>query len=204
MGRAFGEGIVAGYGIAVPVGAIAVLIVDVAMRRGLPSGMAAGAGAATADLLYATVAMVGGTAIATVLEPVGAPLRFVSALVLLAIAAAGVLRAVRTRPRSTAPTRGRGLARTFAAFLGLTILNPLTVVYFVALILGLRQGALAAAPEKSLFVAGAFLASLSWQWIIAGAGAWMRHRLSERARIVTGLAGSLIVAALAVRILLQS
>jgi len=52
----FWEGVLAGYGIAIPVGAIAVLIVDMGLRRGFGFGLMAGAGAATADFLYAGLA----------------------------------------------------------------------------------------------------------------------------------------------------
>jgi threonine/homoserine/homoserine lactone efflux protein len=44
-------GLVAGYAIAIPVGAIAVLIIHTALTQGLRAGLAAGAGAATADLV---------------------------------------------------------------------------------------------------------------------------------------------------------
>ena len=55
---AFFEGALAGYGIAIPVGAIAVLIIEISLRQGFRSGFMAGAGAATADLIYAAVAMI--------------------------------------------------------------------------------------------------------------------------------------------------
>ncbi|HEX6262338.1 MAG TPA: LysE family transporter [Actinomycetota bacterium] len=94
------------------------------------------------------------------------------------------------------PERG-GLLRIFSGFLGLTLLNPVTSVYFTALILGLRGGELEAGSAKVAFVAGAFLASLSWQWLLAGAGSVLRHRLPTRARRVTSLLGGAIVALLA-------
>lgn len=68
-------GVVAGYGIAIPVGAIAVLIVDTGMRCGFRCAAFAGAGAATADLLYAAVAVIGGAAVASTLVGVQTPVR---------------------------------------------------------------------------------------------------------------------------------
>ena len=70
--NAFWEGLIAGYGIAIPVGAIAVLIVDLALRRGFRLGFAAGAGAASADLLYAGAAVIAGAAFASALRPFAA------------------------------------------------------------------------------------------------------------------------------------
>ena len=204
MLRAFLAGGVAGYGVALPVGAISVLIVDTGLRRGLVPAMAAGLGAATADLLYASVAMLAGSAIVALLAPISGWLRLVSGAVLLVIAAVmlvGNLRARRAEPAAAAEAapaaRERGLRRTFAGFLGLTLLNPLTIVYFTALILGLRDQRLEPLDARAAFVAGVFVASLSWQWILAGAGTVLRHRLSGTARTITSLVGAAIVAALA-------
>jgi hypothetical protein len=53
-------GMFAGYAIAVPVGVIAVLIIETGMMGGLRRGLAAGAGAATVDLLFCSLALVVG------------------------------------------------------------------------------------------------------------------------------------------------
>ena len=50
---AFLNGVVAGYGIAIPVGPIAILILELGLRRGFRIALSAGAGAASADLIYA-------------------------------------------------------------------------------------------------------------------------------------------------------
>ena len=57
MPEAFLLGVAAGYAIAIPIGPIAVLILRTGVMRGFAAAAAAGAGAATADLVYATVAM---------------------------------------------------------------------------------------------------------------------------------------------------
>ncbi|MGH3668518.1 MAG: LysE family transporter, partial [Acidimicrobiia bacterium] len=80
------------YGIAIPVGAIAILIMDVGIRRGFVPAVSAGAGAATADLLYAALAVVGGATLASTVKAIGNPLRVVSGLVLLVIGVIGLVR----------------------------------------------------------------------------------------------------------------
>src|SRR6185369_7570141 len=99
---AFVAGALAGYAIAIPVGAIAVLIVETGVRRGFRMAAAAGAGAATADGLYAALAMIGGTAIAALLEPWSRPLRIAAVFVLLAIGLRGLLRVARESRASRA------------------------------------------------------------------------------------------------------
>ena len=198
--KLFVQGAIAGYGIAIPVGAVAVLIMQLASRRGFVIGAFAGLGAASADLVYASVAVLFGATAADALDPIGGALEIVAAVVLLAIAARG-LWTLRAR-REPKPTSRRGPLGTFALFLGITILNPATIAYFAALVLGLDFGDSSWA-SKSLFVIGAFLASASWQLTIAGIGVALHHALADKARIVTGIAGSLIIAGLAIYTLVR-
>jgi threonine/homoserine/homoserine lactone efflux protein len=56
MFEALISGLIAGWGVAVPLGAIGVMLVDLGMRGGFRSAAPAAAAVATADLLYAAVA----------------------------------------------------------------------------------------------------------------------------------------------------
>ena len=199
----FFEGALAGYGIAIPVGAIGVLLVDVAMRRGFKPAAAAGAGVATADFLYALVAVLVGAAMAGAVESFQDTLRIVSAVVLMVVAAHLSWTALRSRaPADQTRVPVVGVVRTYVRFVGLTILNPATITYFVALIVGLDRGD-ATAADKALFVAGAFLASLSWQLWLAALGAFLHRRIPESVRWVFGAAGAIVVAGFAVRLLVS-
>jgi arginine exporter protein ArgO len=251
VSAAFWAGVVAGYGVAVPVGAIAVLIAGLTARTSLRVGAAAGLGAATADGVYALIAVLGGAALAAAITPIATPLRWVAAVVLVLLAAYTARSALRRRSPVTddvaepvspaspaapthdeaadarrvdpavleAPARGsavrragRGAARGAAAgrdtawadtptpgraylgVLGLTLLNPATIVYFGALVLG-RGGT----GGGVWFVTGAFLASASWQLLIAGGGALVGRLLTgERGRRITALVSSVVIAILAV------
>ncbi len=195
-------GVAAGYGIAIPVGAIAILIMDVGIRRGFAPALSAGAGAATADLLYASLAVVGGATLASTVEAIGDPLRVVSGLVLLVIAVIGLVRTQQPVDTGTVETRAGDLARTYGRFVGLTIINPTTIVYFAAVVIGLGVAEDMTTGEGAQFVLGAFLASLSWQTLIASVGAFAGHRLSERARRVVTIVGNLVILTFAVVILL--
>ncbi|MFF5172252.1 LysE family transporter [Micromonospora sp. NPDC000089] len=206
MTAAFLAGLIAGYGVAVPVGAIAVLVLGLSARTSFRVGAAGALGVATADGLYATVAVLGGAAIAGLITPIAGPLRVAAAVVLLALAGHGAWRALRPRPTATAPGAGRGMGtpiRAYAGVLALTLLNPATVVYFAALVLG-RGGVGAGGPAAgALFVLGAFLASASWQLLIAGGGSLVGRVLAgPRGRRATALASSVIIAALAFVVLL--
>ncbi|MEU4644059.1 LysE family transporter [Micromonospora sp. NPDC023814] len=206
MTGAFLAGLVAGYGVAVPVGAIAILILGLSARTSFRVGAAAALGVAAADGLYAAVAALGGAAVAGLIAPVAGPLRLAAAAVLLALAGHGAWRAL--RPRAATGTTGarRGLdtpPRAFAGVLALTLLNPATVVYFAALVLGRGDAADPDPRAAALFVLGAFVASASWQLLIAGGGTLVGRVLAgPRGRLVTALLSSAIIAALAVAMLL--
>ena len=195
------SGLIAGWGVAVPLGAIGVLLVDLGMRAGFRRASAAAAAVATADLLYAAVAAAAGAAVASLLEPHEHAMKLVAAGVLAAVAVLSLLRARHGRtPRAALPPAHR----LYGRFLALTAVNPTTVVYFVALIAGLPAVASAPAPAKAAFVVAVGLASLSWQLTLAGSGAALHHRLPERARLYTALAGNALVLGLALRMALSA
>jgi arginine exporter protein ArgO len=191
----FLAGVVAGYGVAVPVGAIGVLIAGLSARTSLRVGAAAGLGAATADGVYALIAALGGAAVAGLIAPIATPLRWVAAGVLLVLAASTAWGAFR-KPVAR-ETRPMTAGRAYAGILGLTLLNPATVVYFAALVLG-RGGS----GGGVWFVVGAFLASASWQLFIAGSGSLVGRLLTgERGRMITALVSSAVITVLALRLL---
>jgi threonine/homoserine/homoserine lactone efflux protein len=196
--QAFLLGVAAAYAIAIPVGPIAVLILRTGVRRGLRAAAAAGAGAATADLVFATVAMLFGAAASAFLAPILAVARIVAAAALAVIAVRGVMAAPQPIERESA---GPDTRNTYLLFLGLTMVNPPTVIYFVSLAIALPEVSVDLA-SRTAFVVGAFLASLSWQEVLAIAGAMLHGRLSPQLQRITAIVSSVIILALAARILL--
>jgi threonine/homoserine/homoserine lactone efflux protein len=89
--------------------------------------------------------------------------------------------------------------RTYVGFLGMTLLNPLTVLYFAALVIA-GQAPVAGTASASALVVGVFLASLSWQLLLAGTGALLHHTRLGVSRIWTGLIAKMLVGAFAVHL----
>jgi threonine/homoserine/homoserine lactone efflux protein len=205
-------GLLAGWGVAIPLGAIGVMIVDLGMRSGFRPAAAAAAGVATADLLYAAAAAAVGAAAAAALAPHEHALRLVAAAVLATVGLLGLRMAVaarreatRTADPATPPAASRTPAgAVFLRFVALTTINPLTVAYFAALIAGLPAIASSSPAAKVVFVAAAGVASLSWQLVLAATGAALHHRLPPSARLYTALAGNAIVLGLALRMALAA
>jgi threonine/homoserine/homoserine lactone efflux protein len=196
VGQAFLLGIAAGYAIAIPFGPIAILIVRTGVRQGLRAAAAAGAGTATADLVFATIAMLFGAAASALIAPILPAARLVAGAALAVIAVRGLLAGPQVMERESAPVRA---GNTYLLFLGLTMLNPPTVIYFVSLAIALPEVS-ADFASRAVFAVAAFLASLSWQEVLALVGAMLHGRLTPRLQRITAVVSSLIILALAVRV----
>ncbi|OKI16373.1 hypothetical protein [Streptomyces sp. CB03911] len=218
----------AGLGVALPLGAVGVLLLEEG-RRGWRAAAGAAAAVALADLLYAALAVTVGTRVSALLAGWEVWTRSASAALLGAIAVRGLLALLRPRERPGAPAEegaggvagagdggpgAGGAAPAFVRFLLLTLVNPATALYFVALVSaggaggpggaggsGAATGALAGAA----FAGGVFVASLAWQQVLAGLGALAGARLTGPvARTLTYGAGYGLVAYYAVRLALPA
>lgn len=203
-------GVLAGYGIAMPVGAVATYLVALTARTSLKIGACAALGIATADGLYALIAAIGGSALAHAIQPIMLPLRWASALVLIALAVRGGAMAIgqyRTRQSATQADEGEPMspARAYMGLWGITMMNPITVIYFAALVLGSQTTAAPNRLEQGVFVLAAFAASASWQLLLAGGGALLGRTLTGgRGRLITAMASSTLITALAIHLLIAA
>ncbi|WP_433159637.1 LysE family transporter [Kribbella sp. CA-247076] len=201
MTGALVAGLLAGYGIAMPVGPVATYLVALTARSSWRVGACAALGIASADGIFALVAAVAGSALAPVLEPVIVPLRWASVVVLLGLAATTAVRAVRRyhAHRLTGISQVPVSAvKAYVGLLGMTLLSPMTVIYFAALVLGGGSGD-SHPLERVVFVIAAFVASASWQLLLAGGGALLGRALTGHlGRLLTALGSSVVIALLAV------
>jgi arginine exporter protein ArgO len=201
----FLRGVLAGYGIAIPVGPIAILIIELGIRRGFAHAFSAGAGAASADLIYATIAVAAGTILVSILAPFSGFLRTVSACGLILIGVWLLYRGLRhsyAHGKRSAMSSS-GYFQTYAMVLGLTLLNPVTVTYFTALILGLKTSGSDSTLNSSFFVAGAFLASLSWQTFLAVLSGLAHTRFPQVLQRATFAIGNLMIITMGIAIFLR-
>lgn len=196
------SGLVTGWAIAIPIGAVGAFLVTLSSRTSFRVGAAGALGIATVDGGYAALAVVAGAAVAAVLEPVTDALTIASGIVLLVIAALTAAHAIGTAGK-VREVRPMSAAAAYLLFLGITAVNPTTVVYFAAVVLG-NQHLVSSATEGVVFVTAAFLASASWQLVLAGGGAALgRVATGHRAHLVTGLVSAVVIALLAVHTMLR-
>jgi threonine/homoserine/homoserine lactone efflux protein len=154
-------GLAIGLPMMIAVGPISVLLLDQGLERGVRPAAPAALGVAAADLTFAAIAAVAGASVTALLAPIEGWLTIAAVAVLawlafdLARAATADLRAL--RPAPTLVTVGGGGAalghggplerehgssfghlrgvRLAAAFYGLTMVNPLTIVLFASVVI---------------------------------------------------------------------
>ena len=195
-------GLLAGWAVAVPVGPVGAYLVALSARSGWRTGSAAALGVATADGLYALLAALGGTALVQVVRPAAGPARWVGAGVLLLLAVRGAVEALRGRAAVADPVRGAPRA-AFLRLLALTLVNPATVLTFVALVVGSGAAVAGSGAAAAVFSAAVAVASAAWQLVLATSGAVLGGVLTgPRARLATALVSSAVMAALAVALVL--
>lgn len=208
MSAALIAGLVAGYGVAIPVGAIAPLLMSLTARTSLKVGAAAALGVAAADGIYALIAVLGGASLARWIEPIATPLRWLAVAVLLFLAGKIAIDAIRHHRDPQRQVRQMtGLAtptRAFAGLLGLTLLNPMTILYFGALVVGWQTSGGFSGGQGAVWTAAVFVASASWQLSLAGGGALIGKALtSPSGRLWTAIISSTMIVGLAGAVLIK-
>lgn len=202
------SGFLMGLPALVAVGPIAVLLMELGLERGMRAGYPAAVGVAVGDLVFAVLAAVAGTAVAAALSSVEPALRAVAALVLIGVAVRMAL-AARSGSEDHPPATGElvavggsgavvvGGVRLAGGFMGLTMVNPLTIVVYAGIVMSGGAGVGTAG-----WVLGMGLASLVVHGGFVGLGHALGSTVSDGA--VTGLrwAASGLLAVLALHLLL--
>jgi arginine exporter protein ArgO len=201
-------GAVAGLAVAMPVGAIGAYLLGLAARERLSVAAAAALGVGSVDGAYALAASLGGAGLRSLVQRSSAALTVLAALVLVALAIGTLQHAVRRYREVAPPVSGAGrLAsprRAYAALVGLTAVNPATVITFSAVALGRPAGDAGLSwLAVGLFALGAFVASAVWQLLLVGGGSLLGRLLSGRrgrlgiavasATLMLGPAGAVLV-----------
>ena len=188
-----------GFTIAAAVGPISLLCIRRTLAEGRTYGLVSGLGVATADATYGAVAAFGLTAITGLLVEWHRVLGLVGGLFLLWLA----WKTFRAVPGEAATVAGRrvGLPGAYLSTLGLTLTNPMTILSFAALFVGLGVTG-GDALGATLLTLGVWLGSASWWVILTTVVAAFRSRITpaglRRVNVVSGLLiGAFAIAALA-------
>lgn len=189
------KGLVLGFSIAAPVGPIGLLCIRRTLTEGKMSGFISGLGAATADASYGFIAAFGLSSIAAFLLNHQSPIRLVGCLFLFYLA----IKIFFSRPAEAALNAevDVSLWKSYASTAFLTLANPATILSFAAVFAGLgvvstRQDYLGAGS----LVAGVFLGSALWWFILSAGVALFGSKLDARKLVWINRISGLLIASL--------
>ena len=164
-----------GLSVALPFGPVSLLCVQRSIIYGRRLGLAVGAGAASAQGIYAAAALVGHSAIPAELATWTGPLRWCSAAVLVLLG----LRTLRRHrvPRPVTPPAGTRVV--YGSTLALALSNPMTALPYLAI----------ASGSQPAEIGDALFSSWSVPGVVAGSGAWYALLVAGASLLRAGVPG---------------
>lgn len=173
MNALFWQGVVIGFGIAMPVGPIGFLVVQRGLSGGFAHGFLSGMGAAVADAIYGAIGAFGVTAISGLLIEWQWAFRLFGGGFLIWLG----IQAFRRSGAVQAAEASRGGA--FFSVVLLTLANPATILSFAAIFSGIVPAGSTGAGA-GIVVLGVFLGSAAWWLFLAGLTSLTRHAVDEK------------------------
>lgn len=185
------KGVLMGVAIAAPVGPIGVLCIRRSLAQGRLIGVVTGLGAATADGFYGVVAAFGLTAVSNLLVAYTGYLQIIGGLFLCYL---GLTTFFSRSDLSKANLSGDGEVNTpvdqlkgrplrvsgaYVSTLGLTLMNPATILSFLAIFAGLGITQTDRASSITL-VTGVFTGSVLWWLMLVSGVVYLRNRLTPQ------------------------
>lgn len=203
MESIFAIGFAAGLALAIPVGPMAIMLINTTLAKGWRHGAIGALAMATVDGLYAATVFFIGGAISSWLKDWALQLSLGGAAILMYLGASTLFRnltLLRTAVSSSPEISSEGSrAKTFATFFGATVVNPPTALYFLALAPSVAQIASnGLAIGGIVFAMGVFFGSVIWQQSLAFAGVGLRSITHGKLRAWIGALGGILIIALAI------
>jgi putative LysE/RhtB family amino acid efflux pump len=187
------KSLLAGFGIAAPIGSLGIICIRRTMAGGFFAGLISGLGVALADGVYAAIAALGLDAAAGYVGEFRRPLLLVSGLFVLCLGwIAFKDKDIRLqKDQLTTASAIRGFALTFF----LTLSHPLNIVAYTAIFTSFDLAANDDVAAAIVIICGVFLGSLLWWIILCGCVARIRpETASTKIKIMNRLSALLLVA----------
>ncbi len=188
----FFKGLLIGAAVSAPVGPIGLLCINRSLTEGRVRGFVSGLGAATADMVFCIIAGFGFTFVSRFLDEQAVWISFVGACGLVFLG----LRIFFSKPeeKSCANTGG-DLAHIYLSTFALTLINPVTILFFVAVFTSLgvtlsREDY----PSLTLLIVGVLAGAVLWWFLLTGCVSLLHRRLTqETIRWVNRISGTIVM-----------
>lgn len=185
------KGIAIGFFVAVPVGPVAILCIQRTLTHSKRHGLISGIGAATADAVYGTVAAFGLTMVANFIKTHQTPFRIAGSLILCMLAVQTFFKKIKEQSQPVTPSMHAG---NFFSTLFLTLMNPLTILAFMAIFAGSGLGH-CEPHEAAYLVSGVFLGSSLWFLTLSFLAGQFKNLVNEaHMGTINKISGCLILA----------
>jgi len=161
------RGLAIGVSIAAPVGPIGILCIRRTLVQGRVFGILSGLGAASADAIYGVIAAFGLTLISNFLISQQTWLCLVGGVFLCYL---GIKTFLSKPSEDVTSVQRTHHARAYVSTFLLTLTNPVTILSFAAVFVGLgvTEGTNGSYINAAIFVLGVFIGSVLWWLILTG------------------------------------
>jgi threonine/homoserine/homoserine lactone efflux protein len=184
----FLKGFLIGVSIAAPVGPIGLLTIRRTLAFGRSAGFISGLGAATADAVFGSIAAFGITAISSILIGAKLYLGVIGGVFLIYLG----WQTFRSKPtEQAAESRASSLGVIYFSTLGLVLTNPISILYFTAIISSV--GAANNLFSASMMVFGVFMGSVLWWFFLSFVASLLKSRINaSNLQLVNFISGAII------------
>ncbi|GGI16297.1 LysE family translocator [Gottfriedia solisilvae] len=180
-----------GFSVSAPVGPIGLLCIQRILTRGRTAGFVTGFGAATANLIYASIAAFGFSVVSSFLVEQQLVFRVIGGVFLFYL---GIKTFIKKPSNTAANLEGESIFAMFLSTFVLMITNPVTILNFVAMFagLGFEQDSTSSLVAVTL-ISGVFLGAISWWIILSYVVSLFRNKIRPHLSRVNKIAGLLII-----------
>lgn len=184
------QGILVGFSIAAPVGAIGLLCIQNTLQSGIALGISSGLGAATADMMYGILVAIGMRTLSTFLLTYRTILTLIGGIFLCYL---GIKKFFAKPALYAAQISAKTILKTYIVTFFLTLTNPATILDFMALFTGLSID-VSDYIQGLMFVAGVFIGSAIWWFILCfSVNSFRKHVSQTVLQWINWIAGAIIL-----------
>jgi threonine/homoserine/homoserine lactone efflux protein len=186
----FLKGFLIGISIAAPVGPIGLLTIRRTLAFGRIAGLMSGLGAASADAIFGSIAAFGITAISSVLIGARVYLGVIGGIFLMYLG----WQTFQSKPSErAAESRASSLGVIYFSTLGLVLTNPISILYFTAIISSV--GAASNLLSASMMVFGVFMGSVLWWSFLSFIASLLKSKITTQSlKLINYISGAVIAA----------
>lgn len=194
------KGLILGFSVAAPVGPIGILCINRTINKNYMSGLVSGLGAASADLIYGLIAGLGLTVISNFLISQKLWIQCIGLVFLFYLGVKTLLK--KKAEVKFSKKQNIGLLKDYFSTFVLTITNPITILFFLAVFSGLglsnpENEKLATIP----LVIGVFLGSAIWWFLLSGLTYKLKNKINSKILKAIDFVSGIIILAFAMFIL---